>query len=240
MLGGWISCGIATNTVLFTIVAESRAMMTRGLSLSILPMVLAMTSPIAAQSAPGRASIVEKLDVDKTHVYVATLQPHTPSASPNGHATNRVLIYMDDGVMTRREGSAPAETITFHRGDVRWRPASSSYVAENTTDHAIRILEVDLKGKPSSAVPVTKLDPTQVDPKHYKVVFENEQVRVLRIHFEAHDKGAEHEHILNRVVFILNDQSNGKADDVRMAGAAVHTEQNQADTPADRIAVELK
>jgi hypothetical protein len=196
---------------------------------------------VSAQDAPTtRAAITEKLDTPKARVYVATLQPHTPSPSPNGHATNRVLIYMDDGVMTRKVGLDPVEVISFRRGDVRWRPASRGYVAENTSDHPIRILEIDLKGEPSGPAPVTKLDPTVVDPKRYKVVFENEQVRVLRIHFDAHDKGAEHEHILNRVVFYLNDQTGAKADDVRMAGAATHTEQNTADTAADRIAVELK
>jgi uncharacterized protein YkwD len=38
----------------------------------------------------------------------------------------------------------------------------------------------------------------------------------------------------------LNDQAAAKADDVRMAGAATHTEKNDGDQPADRIAIELK
>jgi len=79
-----------------------------------------------------------------------------------------------------------------------------------------------------------------VDARHYKVELENEQVRVLRVHYDAHDTGAEHEHILNRVVVYLNDQPGAKADDVRMSGAGKHTEQNASDQPADRIAVELK
>ena len=87
---------------------------------------------------------------------------------------------------------------------------------------------------------MTKLDPTVVDPRHYKVALENAQVRVLRIHFDAHDKGNQHEHMLNRVALNLNDQTSGKADDVRMAGAATHTEENTSGQPADRIAVELK
>ena len=70
--------------------------------------------------------------------------------------------------------------------------------------------------------------------------FENEFVRVLRIHFGPHEKGEQHEHILNRVVWYLNDQAGAKPDDVRVAGAAVHSEQNERDTPAERIAVELK
>jgi hypothetical protein len=212
----------------------------RALSAFAIAVTTALTPSLLAQNAPARAAITEKLDVEKARVYVATLQPHAPSPSPNGHATNRLLIYMDDGVMTRREGNGPAETISFKRGDVRWRPASGAYVAENTSDRPIRILEIDLKGKPSGPAPKTALDPTLVDPAKYTVTFENDQVRVLRIHFGPHEQGAKHEHILNRVVFYLNDQGNIKADDVRMSGAAVHTEQNEADTPADRIAVELK
>jgi len=56
-------------------------------------------------------------------------------------------------------------------------------------DHPIRILEVDLKGPPAGPAPVSKLDPVTVDGRHYKVEFENEQVRVLRIHFEPREKG---------------------------------------------------
>ena len=197
-------------------------------------------NPSPGQNPASGAAITEKLDTTQASVIVATIQPRAPERSPNGHATNRVLVYLDDGVMTRQEGSGKPETITFRRGDVRWRPASGAYVAENTSDHPIRILEVDLKGVPPAPAKTTKLDPTVVDPTRYKVVFENDQVRVLRIHFEAHERGAEHEHILNRVVLYLNDQGNAKRDDVRVAGAATHTEQNDSDRAADRIAIELK
>ena len=205
-----------------------------GVALILFPAAL-----LTAQNAPAPATITQKLDTPQARVYVATLQPHTPSISRNGHATHRVLIYMDAGAMTVKEG-AETTSLTFKRGDVRWRPAGGPYTAENVSDHPIRILEIDLKGKPSGPLPVTKLDPPLVDAAKYKVMFENDSVRVLRIHFGPHEKGAQHEHILNRVVFYLNDQGNTKADDVRMAGAAVHTEQNEADQPADRIAVELK
>jgi hypothetical protein len=194
-----------------------------------------------AQNPPGAAAIDNKLDTPQVRVYIATLAPHTPIPSRNGHATNRVLIYLDNGSMTRQDGAdKSAQKIEFHRGDVRWRPASGPYIAENIGDRPIRILEIDLKGKPAGPAPVTKLDPVAVDPKHYKVEFENEAVRILRIHYDAHEKGALHEHILNRVVLYLNDQTDGKADAVRLSGAATHTDQNDTDQPADRIAVELK
>lgn len=202
-------------------------------------LALLITAGLQVQNAPAPAAIVNKLDTPQARVYVATLQPRTPSRSPNGHSTNRVLVYLDAGTMTRQDADG-TQTIAFRRGDVRWRPASSAYVAENTSDHPIRILEIDLKGLSAAPAVTSKLDPTVVDQRHYKVEFENDQVRVLRVHYEAHDEGARHEHLLNRVVVYLNDQPGAKADDVRMSGPAVHTEQNASDQPADRIAIELK
>jgi hypothetical protein len=200
---------------------------------------LLSVSGLQAQNPPAPATVTPRLDTPQARVIVATLQPRTPSISKNGHATNRVLIYLDNGVMTRQEGEK-STTIEFRRGEVRWRPASGAYISENVSDHPIRILEVDLKGPPTGPATVSKLDPAAVDRKHYKVEFENEYVRVLRIHYEPHEKGETHEHILNRVVVYLNDQTGAKADDVRVAGAATHAEENASDGAADRIAVELK
>jgi hypothetical protein len=200
---------------------------------------LLWVSGLQAQSTPAPATVTRRLDTPQALVIVATLQPRTPAIAKNGHATNRVLIYLDDGVMTRKEGEK-STTIEFRRGDVRWRPSSGAYIAENISDHPIRILEVDLKGPPTGPATVSKLDPAAVDSKHYKVEFENEYVRVLRIRYGPHEKGETHEHILNRVVVYLRDQPGAKADDVRMAGAATHSEENASDQPAERIAVELK
>jgi hypothetical protein len=193
---------------------------------------------LQAQNAAAPA-ITPRLDTAQVRVIVATLQPHLPAVAANGRATNRVLIYLDDGVMTRKEGEQSAK-VEFRRGDVRWRPASGAYVAENVSDHPIRILEIDLKGPPAGPAPASTLDPVAVDPQHYKVEFENEHVRVLRVHYGAHEKGETHEHFLNRVVVYLNDQPGAKADDVRIAGAGKHAEENASEKPADRIAVELK
>ena len=210
----------------------------RVISFGVLIALILSVGP-HAQNPPAPAAIASRLDTPQARVIVATLQPRTPSISANGHATNRVLIYLDEGVMTRKEGDQTTR-IEFHRGDVRWRPAGGPYIAENISDHPIRILEVDLKGAPAGPAPISKLDPAVVDGTHYKVDLENEYVRVLRVHYGPREKGQTHEHILNRVVLYLNDQPNAKADDVRIAGAATHAEENASDQAADRIAVELK
>ena len=204
-------------------------------------LLIAAVVMLGVLPAGGEQNVVieQKLDTPQARVFVATLQPHAPVISKAGHATHRVLIYMDDSTLKMTEAGATA-TNTVKRGDVRWRAASGPYTAENTSDHPMRILEIDLKGPPAGPLPVTALDPVKVDPQHYRVEFENEFVRVLRVTFGPGDKGARHEHILNRVVFYLNDQPNARADEVRMSGAATHAEANDSSQPAYRIAVELK
>jgi len=207
--------------------------------LRFLTLVVLFVSRAQAQIAQAPVTITPRLDSPQARVIVATLQPRMPVNARTGHATDRVLVFLDDGVMTRTDGDRTAK-IEFHRGDVRWSPASGPYIAENLSERPIRILEIDLKGPPGAPVTFSKLDPVATDSAHYKVVFENEHVRVLRVHYGGREKGATHEHLLNRVVLYLNDQPGAKADDVRIAGPATHAEENGSDQPADRIAVEIK
>jgi quercetin dioxygenase-like cupin family protein len=37
-------------------------------------------------------------------------------------------------------------------------------------------------------------DPTKVEPKHYKLQFENERVQVVSVHYGPHEKSEMHEH----------------------------------------------
>src|SRR4051812_15673928 len=143
----------------------------------------AIVGAVSAQNPSEPAAIAQRLDTPQARVIVATLKPHTPAVAKNGHATNRVLVYLDDGAMTVKEGEQ-STTGEVRRGDVRRRPAGGAYVAENVSDHPIRILEIDLKGAPAGPAPASKLDPVAVDGRHYKVALENEHVRVLRVHYE--------------------------------------------------------
>ena len=44
------------------------------------------------------------------------------------------------------------------------------------------------------ATPVLAQDPVEVDPDHYEVVFENDDIRVLRITYGVHERSVMHEH----------------------------------------------
>jgi hypothetical protein len=183
-----------------------------------------------------------KFDTPQVRVLVDTELPFETEA-PRQHPMNRVLIFLDAAHFEQTSADGRVEDYDIEANTIRWSRAGDPYIIENKSGHPLRIVEIHLKtGEDGSArrLPETKLDPTEVDAQHYKVEFENPQVRVLRIHFGPHEKSPLHEHQLNRVVVYINDQAKLKAGDVRISPPGTHTEENDGDTPADRIAVEIK
>ena len=102
-------------------------------------------------------------------------------------------------------------------------------------------------------VPLAAQDSAKTDPKIITVTFENEQVRVLKAHYEAHDKTAMHDHPVPRLVIFLTDQwakmtsGDGRTIEVkRKAGDVLyfqperHAVENLSDKPFETIEVELK
>ncbi|MBZ5592515.1 MAG: cupin domain-containing protein [Acidobacteriia bacterium] len=199
--------------------------------------------PLAAQDV--------RFETPEVRVIEATISPGQRSA-PHQHATNRVMIYLDDGQMTLTHSGGEVEELRWKAGDVRWSPSGGLHTSDNTGSTTYRIVELELKNGPG-ALPSSPLDPVRVDPRRYEVEFENPQVRVLRARYGPHEAGAIHEHILNRVTVFLTGQHmkvtapdgkavelNGKAGDVRLGGPARHQEENLSPLPFEVIAVELK
>jgi quercetin dioxygenase-like cupin family protein len=95
-------------------------------------------------------------------------------------------------------------------------------------------------------------DPVKVDPQHYKVEFENAQVRVLRISYGPHEKSVMHGHPGSVAVFLTDNQvkftlpdgkteeRSGKAGQTVWLAAGKHLPENMHDKPFEIILVELK
>lgn len=197
--------------------------------------LIAISSVLSAQPANNI-----KADTPQARAILLIAEPHHPLALPE-NSLNRVLVFLDAGQMIFPSSAGTPERIAFQAGDIRWAPARQSFTVENAADQPLKLVEVELKNKPPRPpMPVSPLDPTVVDSSHYKVAFENDQVRVLRVRYGAHEGGNRHEHILNRVVCYITDQGNGKAGEVHVSGAMTHSEDNKLDQPVERIAVELK
>lgn len=206
--------------------------------------LLMAASTLAAQDV--------KFDTAEARVIEVVTSPGQRSAM-HEHHLNRVLIYLDNGHQTLTDADGHVEDVRFHAGDVRWSPAGARHISDNVGGTTYRIVEVELKNGPGS-LPASELDPVRVAPDHYKVKFENSQVRVLRAHYDPHEAGPLHEHILNRVMVYLTDAKvkvtatdgnvqmmNAAAGDVRMGGAAKHQEENLSLLPFEVVVVvELK
>src|SRR5437588_5303128 len=134
----------------------------------------------AASLAAQNASPV-KFDTPEVRVLEVTTPPGQKSAL-HQHDMNRVMIYLDDGHMTLTGSPGTIEDVRWKAGDVRWSPAGGPHISENAGPASYRIVELELKNK-GGTLPVIPFDPVRVDPKHYKVEFENDQVRVLRARY---------------------------------------------------------
>ena len=95
-------------------------------------------------------------------------------------------------------------------------------------------------------------DPVKVDPNHYKVEFENAQVRVLRVKVGPGEKSIMHRHP-NAVAIFMADvtgkftfpdgktqEMTRKAGEVMWTPAVVHQPENTGTAPFEVILVELK
>ncbi len=207
-----------------------------------------MTLVVAA--APLVAQEV-KFDTPEARVIEVVTSPGQRSAL-HEHKTNRVLIYLDDGHQTLTDAAGHVEDVRWKAGTVSWGAAGAQHISENVGGTTYRIIEVELKSGPGM-LPANDLDPVRVAPDHYKVEFENPQVRVLRAHYGPREAGPEHEHILNRVMVYLTDANvkvttpdgnvqvaQAAAGDVRMGGTAKHREENLSLLPFEVLVVELK
>ncbi len=103
-----------------------------------------------------------------------------------------------------------------------------------------------------AASPATAQDSVKVDPKHNKVEFENEQVRVLRTHVAPQESIPMHEHPANIVIWLTDSRNKvtladgttqerqSKAGAVSYRPGEKHAVQNVSDKDYEVIIVELK
>jgi len=99
---------------------------------------------------------------------------------------------------------------------------------------------------------VSAQDAVKTDPKHYTVVSENDDVRILRVHYGPHDKSVMHSHPKSVAVFLTDSKAHftlpdGKTQDMSVkagesmyTAAGTHLPENTGDKDMELILVELK
>lgn len=95
-------------------------------------------------------------------------------------------------------------------------------------------------------------DPTVVEPRHYKLAFENDEVQVVDVHYGPHEKSNLHAHPGGVVVYVteghlkFTDQNgnvkeiNAKAGEARFFPPFKHSVENLGDKPFNAVYIGLK
>lgn len=140
----------------------------------------------------------------------------------------------------------------FKVGDVRWT-AAETHLPQNVRDKPFEVILIELKGGTTAVTgtPAVSEDPAKVDSKHYKVEFENAQVRVLRVKLGSKEKTPMHVHPANITIFLTDgharftlpdgetQEATLKAGQFLWAGQEKHAGENLGG-PFEAIVVELK
>src|SRR5450755_4496004 len=199
------------------------------------------------QLAPDRVKVVFEND------YVRVLHFNEPGHSKLpmhshpayvtvGFTTENSKYTFPDGKTS--DQPTKADDVTYSKG--------LTHAYENLSDAASESVMVELKKPGEAAAAKIALDPVKVDPKHYKVVIDNDQVRVLRAKYGPHEKSVMHEHPASVAVFMsdshikftlpdgTSQDINSKAHDATWADAGKHLPENTGDKATEVIVIELK
>jgi quercetin dioxygenase-like cupin family protein len=109
-----------------------------------------------------------------------------------------------------------------------------------------------LQGQQASPMQTKIPDAVTADGAHYAVLFENAEIRVLRIHYGPHEKGNMHDHPRSVTVFLTDGNlrmtlpdgqsriGTVKAGTTVLEEAGPHQPENLSDKPFEAIRTEMK
>lgn len=208
--------------------------------------------PFALAALFAAEQVSMPINNDDVRVLSVLQQPHEPTKM-HQHTLNRVMIYRNAGTQDFKFQAGGGKTLTWKAGQVLWSPAGGMHMVQVTSAEPVNIIEIELKKPGAGLEPTSPLDPLKIDPKQYKLEFENDQVRVFRVKMGPHASSPMHEHTLKRVVTYLTDANvrvtgadgkvetqHHKAGDVVWGEHAKHSEQNLSDQPLEVVVTELK
>lgn len=193
-----------------------------------------------------------KVEFENAHVRVLRVNYGAKEKSVMHKHPEGVAISLSDtrGRFTLADGKKEERNLKV--GTVRWT-AAETHLPENTSGKPWEVILVELKDTSGlGSMPSAADDSATVDPKHHKVEFENDRVRVIRGMAAARAKTLMHAHPANVVIALtdVNTRSfapDGKSSDGQLKAGQViwrepakHLSENLSDKPFEVIIVELK
>jgi len=179
----------------------------------------------------------------------------------HNHKLNRVLIYFRTGGERLTYLDGTVEDLMWEPDTVKWSPAIGFHysgplptprVDPRPSGPSGVIIAIKKAGYPGK-VAGTALDPLRVDPKDFKLEFENSQVRVLRLRMGPRQSVPMHEYSLDHLVVCMTDLdarvtspegetevTQRKMGDFKWSGPSKQKVDNLSDKPLEAVIMELK
>lgn len=178
--------------------------------------------PLLACAAAALAQTNVVLENDQVRILKVTV-PTDHTTGLHEHKTNRVMVYLNKGGQSIIRQDGPTTVQKWKAGEPLWSPAIGMHRVVLAAKEPNTIVEIELKqpGPPAPAA-MSRLHPLNADPKHNKLEFENDQVRVYRTKYGAGDGVPSHEHRNPRISTYITASDTNDIDDAGVMTHNVH------------------
>jgi len=218
--------------------------------LSVLGLIVLAVSTTVAQDPVVADADHIKLVFENDQVRVLRYSYKPGDTSPiHEHPANVVIALTDQDAKSTVNGKTTE--VHFKAGEAVWR-GPTKHIFENTGTTPAEGILVEPKGAGNAAWTPPPRDSLKTAPETHKLAFENDKVRVVRVHYEPGEKGPMHDHP-DQVQIWLTDADipitmpdgrtqvdHVKAGLVRWRNAFSHKGENVSDKPFEYVSVELK
>ena len=222
-------------------------------ALIVIALLVLASAPALAQDPVKVAAKQCKVAFENDYVRVLhwTVGPREKTAMHDHPALVSISLSASKTRFTSPDGKT--RDVESKAGQATWSDPDK-HSSEGLVDKPGEIIQVELKKQPGAAMtafPATD-DSVAVDPKHYKVEFQNDRVRVLRVKYGPGEKSVMHAHPANVAVFLTDGQTKMtlpdgktnvagvKAGQVQWAGKEKHLPENSGSKPFELVLVELR
>lgn len=224
----------------------------RNLALALVVLFVAAVPLFAQDTLKANSdSVTLKFENDRVRVLESVLKV---GAKENTHSHPRYVTYVIDAGSVRNHRDGKTSDYTYKKGEVLYRDALTHW-AENIGRTATHVIMFELKNSDTPGelfrVP-PDMDPVKLSPQYYKVVVDNEFVRVLEYRLKPGQKEPLHTHPCGVVYYLTGAKSRVSTPDGKTtegettAGNIVwrepttHAIENIGNTESRAIAIEMK
>lgn len=223
------------------------------MSAAMLAITLICVAPMRAQQAMDSTKADpahHKIEFDNDQVRVVRYRLAPGDETARHQHPDSVIVVLTGGSIRNTTEDGKVTSTQPKAGDVSWRPALT-HVTKNVGATPIEGILIEPK-HPHSTKPAGSADPTTIPTTRAKVVFENEQVRVLHYRFNPGEMDEMHGHPDNVQIMLTDatamvttpdgktNHSEGKAGQIIWRPAMVHSVRNTGDKPFEGVLIEMK